>query len=374
MTNEGLTEQAFAEIIAENGGRAYRVGGCVRDAFMGIAPKDIDYCVTGMVKKNFKTLFPAAVEYGKAFPVFQLPVDGAKCEVAFARTERKVGSGYKGFKVASNPKVTIQEDLYRRDTTVNSMAVDCLTGTVIDPFNGQQDIHARILRATSLHFAEDPIRALRLAGQAARLDFQVDPGTLELASTVRTELIAEPAERVLAELRKVLAEAQKPSRFFQVLAAAELLMATFAELASLAVEDFASAMARLDGAAGFTQNSVLRFASLGFSLDIQRLNRWNDRMTLPGDWLAAAAAAGKVAQLLLEPTPETIVDAVLSLRRGSLSIEDFDLISKAAGLSLPALQPFNAAMAGNTAPAGLKGREIGAWLRERHLETVARML
>ena len=153
MNSALLTERAFAEIIAENGGRVFRVGGCVRDWFMGIIPKDIDFCVVGMVKKNFKAIFPDAQEYGKSFPVFRLLIDGIKCEVAFARTERKVGRGYKGFKISSNPKATIEEDLFRRDTTVNSIAMDSLTGEIIDPFHGREDIKNGILRATSKHFS-----------------------------------------------------------------------------------------------------------------------------------------------------------------------------------------------------------------------------
>lgn len=135
-----------------------------------------------MVKKNFKLLFPDAQEWGKSFPVFRLLIDGRRCEVAFARTEpQKVSSGYKGFKVASNPKITIQEDLFRRDTTVNSIAIDSLTGEIIDPFHGIRDIENKILRATGRHFGDDPIRALRLAGQAARFGFEIDSDTVTLA-------------------------------------------------------------------------------------------------------------------------------------------------------------------------------------------------
>ena len=203
-----VTERSFAETIAANGGRVYRVGGCVRDQFMGVLPKDIDFSIVGMVKKNFKLLFPDAEEYGKSFPVFRLFIDGVKCELAFARTERKVSSGYKGFKISSKPKITIQEDLSRRDTTVNSIAMDCLTGEIIDPFGGIEDIRTKILRATSEHFVDDPMRALRLAGQSARLGFKIDDGTLTLASLLANELGDEPPERMLIELTKVLSQAQ----------------------------------------------------------------------------------------------------------------------------------------------------------------------
>lgn len=374
MTIAALTERAFAEIIAKNGGRVFRVGGCVRDAFIGVTPKDIDFCVVGMVKKNFKTLFPDAEEYGKSFPVFRMLIDGTKCEVAFARTERKVGSGYKGFKVASNPKVTIEEDLFRRDTTVNAMAIDSITGEVVDPYNGRRDLQDQMLRATSKHFSEDPIRALRLAGQSARLGFQIEQGTLLLASAVGEELAAEPVERVLAELVKVLAEAEKPSRFFKVLAEAELLQITFPEVCKLSAEEFETAMARLDLAAGVTKKPALRFAALGFSLNRDSLLRWNDRMILPGEWLNSAIAAANIMTLLSNLTPEAIADAINILRRGSLSVEEFDIISQAAGFGIPALQPFKAAMADAAVPKDLKGRAIGDWLRQCQINAIEQLL
>lgn len=368
-----VTERAFAETILANGGRLYRVGGCVRDMLIGTTPKDIDFCVVGMVKKNFKALFPEAAECGKSFPVFRLPIDGRQSEVAFARTERKVGSGYKGFKIASNPKITIEEDLFRRDTTVNSIAVDSLTGEMIDPFHGIQDIENKILRATSQHFADDPIRALRLAGQAARLDFTIDADTLVLASTVAVELGGEPVERVLAELTKVLKEAPAPARFFKVLLQSNLLPYVFEEIADLPTDTFAIAMDRLDLVAKATSNPKLRFTALSLVMDHQRLSHWNSRMTLPGDWLTAAATASKITALLESPNPEKIVNAIDDLRRGSLTVEEFDIISQAVELPIPALSPFKAvlALSPDVVPVGLKGKAIGEWLQQKHSKIIA---
>jgi len=371
-----LTERAFAETIAANGGRVYRVGGCVRDKFMGVTPKDIDFCVVGMVKKNFKTLFPDVEEYGKSFPVFRLLIDGIRCEVAFARTERKDGSGHKGFKVSSKPKVTIEEDLSRRDTTVNSIAVDSLTGEVVDPFGGIRDIQEGILRATGQHFSDDALRALRLAGHAARLGFKIDGDTLALAASVRDELGAEPVERMLAELAKVLAEAPEPARFFKVLAEAELLQTTFAEVADLSAADFEKTMAVLDSVAKATQKPKLRFAALGIVLAPKSLANWNDRMTLPGDWLAAAVAVGKTMALLEVISPENVVAAVNGLRRGSLSVEEFDVVARAGGLNLPELGLFKTAMAllpDAVAPQELKGKDISEWLRQKHVEAISKL-
>jgi tRNA nucleotidyltransferase (CCA-adding enzyme) len=372
VSSNVVTERIFAETILANGGRLYRVGGCVRDMVRGIAPKDIDFCVVGMVKKNFKKVFPEADECGKSFPVFRLVIDGRACEVAFARTERKVGSGYKGFKIASNPKITIEEDLFRRDTTVNSIAVDSLTGEVIDPFHGIQDIKNKILRATSQHFVDDPIRALRLAGQAARLDFAIDENTLALASVAADELGGEPAERVLAELTKVLKDAPAPARFFKVLLQCNLLLCVFEEIAALPPDQFVIAMDCLDSVAKATSSPKLRFVSLSFAMDHQSLFRWNSRMTLPGDWLTASVTAGKIMTLLAVPSPEKIVAAMDTLRRGSLTVEEFDIISQAIKLHIPALSPFKAilSLVQDVVPAELKGKDIGQWLRQKHSKVI----
>lgn len=377
MSTSVLTEQEFAEIIARNGGRVFRVGGCVRDSFMGVTPQDIDFSVVGMVKKNFKTLFPDAEECGKSFPVFRLAINGIKCEVAFARMEWKVGSGYKGFRVSAKPKITIEEDLFRRDTTVNSMAQDSLTGEIIDPFHGREDIEAKVLRATSQHFSDDPMRALRLAGQAARFGFTIDRATLPLMVAATTELAREPVERMVAELGKVLSEAQEPGQFFKVLAETNLLKITFKEIASLSIGEFGRVMAGLDFVAKVTRNPKVRFAALGLVLDQESLVLWNDRMTLPGDWLDAAVTVSQIIGLLEDPTPDKIVDTINKLRRGSITIEEFDLIAQASGLKIPQLGPMKAAMAlspGEIVPKTLKGKEIGEWLRERHVEAISKQL
>lgn len=377
MTGSMLSEQAFAEMIAANGGRLFRVGGCVRDRFMGVEAKDIDLCVVGMVKKNFKNLFPEAEEYGKSFPVFRLMLDGKKCEVAFARTERKVSTGYKGFKVASNPKITIEEDLYRRDLTINAIAVDCLTGQVIDPYQGIQDIENQVLRAIGPQFAEDPIRSLRLAGQAARFGFRVDTDTLALAQTVANELANEPVERIFAEFKRVLLEASEPASFFQLLAAMKLLLVTFPEIAKLSTDNMQLAMIQLNAAAALSQDPKIRFATLGLSLTVEQLHQWNQRMTLPHEWLEAAAATGKTAELLKKCVPENLVTAVYQLNRGSLQVEDFDVLARAAQLGLPALVDLKAiltALPRAEIPNDLQGKELGKWLKTKHIEMITHYL
>lgn len=377
MSTSVLTEKGFAEIIAQNGGRVFRVGGCVRDSFMGVIPKDIDFSIVGMVKKNFKMLFPEAEECGKSFSVFRLSIDGIKREVAFARTERKVGSGYKGFKVSTKPKITIEEDLFRRDTTVNSMAIDILTGEIIDPFHGRKDVEAKVLRATSQHFSDDPMRALRLAGQSARFGFAIDHDTLHLAMAVAEELAHEPVERMVAEMGKVLSEAQEPGQFFNVLAKTNLLQITFKEIAELSKEDFGRVIAGLDAVAKATRSSKLRFAAFGLVLDKERLTLWNNRMKLPGDWLDAAVTVSEIIALLETPTPDKIVDTINKLRRGSLTIEEFDNIVIAAGLTIPKLCPLKDVMAlpkGEVIPKELKGKEIREWVREKQVQAISKQL
>lgn len=369
-----LTEKDFAEIIAKNGGRVFRVGDCVCDSFMGVTPKDIDFCIVGMVKKNFKMIFPEAEECAKSISVFRLGIDGITREVAFARTERKEGSGYK---VSTKPKITIEEDLFRRDTTVKSMAIDVLTGDVIDPFRGRRDIEAKVLRATSQHFSNDPMRALRIAGQSARLGFDIDSDTLPLVSAAAEELAHKPVEQMATELGKVLSEAQEPGRFFKVLAKTNLLQFTFKEISNLSKGEFRRVLDGLDSVAKATQDSKLRFAAFGLVLDKESLVLWNDRMTLPGDWLNAAVTVNQIKGFLENPTPEKIVDTINKLRRGSLTVEEFDLITKAAGLRIPELGPLKDVMGlpqGEVVPKTLKGKEIGEWLREKHVKAISRQL
>lgn len=376
MVDKQLTEREFAQIICDHGGRAYRVGGCVRDQLRGVAANDRDFCVTGMVKKIFKQLFPAAIECGKSFPVFRLTLDGEPVEVAFARTERKTGSGYKGFTIASNPRIGIEADLARRDTTVNAMAQDCLTGEIIDPFAGAADINAGLLRAVGEHFGDDPVRAVRLAGQAARLNYQVDPATLTLAARLAPELANEPIERLVAELTKVLTTAAHPARFFRVLAAADLLAVVFPVLAALPDERWQRLLTLLDAVAALSQQPRVRFATLGLVLTEAELRKWNDNMTLPGDWLSAAITAGKVSQILSEITAATVLQALNSLRRGALDINAFTLLAKAIAVPCPPLDLLQLELnkLAINIPVELRGQAIGAWVYQQQLPVIDKAL
>ena len=135
-----MLEAEFVARVEAAGGRAFAVGGWVRDFLRGEQPEDKDYVVTGMEAGSFEALFPEGKLIGRAFPVFLLPIgadDGREerqCEVAMARRERKSGSGYRGFAAEADSSITIEEDLYRRDLTINSMALDLHDGRLVDPY------------------------------------------------------------------------------------------------------------------------------------------------------------------------------------------------------------------------------------------------
>lgn len=194
----------------------YKVGGAVRDRLLGRPVTDIDWVVVGataeqMLAKGFRPV-------GSDFPVFLHPKNGE--EYALARTERKSGHGYGGFTFYASPQVTLEEDLIRRDLTINAIAED-EHGNLIDPYHGQQDLEARLLRHVSPAFAEDPLRVLRVARFAARyagLGFKIAPETLELMRQLSTsgELQTLTAERCWKEISRALME-DHPEVFIEAL-------------------------------------------------------------------------------------------------------------------------------------------------------------
>ncbi|WP_283151265.1 multifunctional CCA addition/repair protein [Silvimonas soli] len=193
--------------------KVYRVGGAVRDRLLGLPVKDVDWVVVGATPDEM--LAAGYKPVGKDFPVFLHPKTYE--EYALARTERKSGHGYTGFAVYAAPDVTLEEDLLRRDLTINAMAED-ESGQITDPFNGQADLQARLLRHVSAAFIEDPVRILRLARFAARFDFDVAPETMDLMRQMVANGEADHLvpERVWQEVAKGLTE-DKPSRMFNIL-------------------------------------------------------------------------------------------------------------------------------------------------------------
>ena len=209
--------------------RTYLVGGAVRDRLLGRAGGDRDFVVVGATPEAM--LAAGYKPVGKDFPVFLHPE--TKEEHALARTERKSGRGYTGFVVHADPSVTLEDDLARRDLTINAIAED-EHGNLVDPFGGARDLEARVLRHVSPAFAEDPVRLLRVARFAARyapLGFSVAPETMALmrAMVDAGEVDALVAERVWAETKKALAE-PVPSAFLRVLRDSGALAKLFPEV------------------------------------------------------------------------------------------------------------------------------------------------
>ncbi len=209
--------------------KIYRVGGSVRDELLGLPVKDRDYVVVGATPEDMVRLGYRPV--GKDFPVFLHPQSHE--EYALARTERKTSRGYKGFEVFASPQVTLEEDLKRRDLTINAIAID-ESGQIIDPFDGTSDLKAGILRHVSSAFSEDPVRILRAARFAARFNFQIAPETLSLMQDMvhNGEVDALVAERVWQELARGLME-NAPSKMFLVLRSCNALERILPEVDAL---------------------------------------------------------------------------------------------------------------------------------------------
>lgn len=209
--------------------QTFKVGGAVRDTIMGLTPSDNDWVVVGSYPDEL--LAKGFTQVGKDFPVFLHPE--TKDEWALARTERKSGSGYKGFTVNFDRSVTLEEDLMRRDLTMNAIAQD-EHGNYVDPYGGIEDIKNKVIRHVSDSFKEDPVRVLRVARFAARYQFTVHPDTMSLMK----EMVASGevdhlvSERVWQEFAKGLMEA-KPSTMFETLRECGALKVIFPELDAL---------------------------------------------------------------------------------------------------------------------------------------------
>lgn len=212
--------------------KIYLVGGAVRDELLGFPVSDRDYVVVGSTPEAM--LSQGYQQVGKDFPVFLHPKTHE--EYALARTERKIGSGYTGFRCYAAPDVTIEDDLLRRDLTINAIAKDT-QGQLIDPYHGVDDLNNRILRHVSAAFSEDPLRVLRVARFAARYathGFRIAPETLSLmqSMTASGELENLTAERVWVETEKAL-RSRTPQVYFEVLRQCGALRVLFPEIENL---------------------------------------------------------------------------------------------------------------------------------------------
>ena len=254
--------------------KTWMVGGAVRDSLLGLPVQDRDWVVVGASPEALMAL--GYIPVGKDFPVFLHP--DTRDEVALARTERKTAKGYHGFVFHADASVSLEEDLRRRDLTINAIAQD-EDGTLVDPYGGQRDLQAKVLRHVSEAFAEDPVRILRLARFAARFDdFTVAPETLALMQQMVSagEVDALVSERVWQELSRGLME-KKPSRLFEVLRSCGALARLLPEVDRLwgvpqpaahhpEVDTGVHLMMVLDMAAQLKAPLTVRYACLGHDL------------------------------------------------------------------------------------------------------------
>jgi tRNA nucleotidyltransferase (CCA-adding enzyme) len=257
--------------------RIYLVGGAVRDEILGLPVRERDWVVVGarpeeLLAKGFKPV-------GKDFPVFLHPETNE--EYALARTERKTGPGYRGFETLFSPDVTLEQDLERRDLTVNAIAKDPDSGALIDPFNGERDARERLLRHVSPAFVEDPVRVLRVARFVARfasLGFSIAPETIALMCKIAAsgELAALVPERVWQETQRAL-ESDSPVRFFEVLHETCALAEIFPEIEALfgvpqparwhpEIDSGIHTLMVLEQATRLSPDPVVRFAALTHDL------------------------------------------------------------------------------------------------------------
>jgi len=264
----------------------YQVGGSLRDELLGLPVSERDWVVVGATPEQLVALGYRPV--GRDFPVFLHPQTGE--EHALARTERKTSPGYRGFAVHSAPDVTLEQDLQRRDLTVNAIARN-IAGVYIDPFGGRKDVEARVLRHVSGAFIEDPVRILRVARFAARfatLGFSIAPETLDLMRRMVSsgECNALVPERVWAETEKALAT-DAPQVYVEVLRACGALAVVFPEVERLfgvpqperwhpEIDTGVHVLMVLEQAARLTQDPSVRFAALVHDL--------GKGLTPPAEW------------------------------------------------------------------------------------------
>ncbi len=231
--DEKAMAQRIAEKVSQKGGRAYFVGGCVRDKLMRRENKDLDIEIHGLSSIAVESILDTLgerLEVGKSFGVYLLR--GYDIDIAMPRREKAVGAGHRDFEVRIDPKIGTEKAAKRRDFTINAMMEDVLTGEIIDHFCGRQDLAQGILRhVNDGPFGEDPLRVLRAAQFAARFGFSVAEETVALCRKMRLTTLSK--ERVFEELKKALLQADKPSIFFETLFEMEAMDVWFPEVLAL---------------------------------------------------------------------------------------------------------------------------------------------
>ncbi len=277
----------------------YLVGGAVRDALLGLPVTERDWVVVGATPAQMEAAGFRAV--GRDFPVFLHPQ--SQEEHALARMERKTGPGYRGFSTEFSPQVTLEEDLRRRDLTVNAIA-QAANGVLTDPYGGQADLRARSLRHVSPAFSEDPLRVLRVARFAARfapLGFNVAPETLALMKRMAEgeELATLSPERLWRETERALVTAQ-PERYFAVLRSCGALARVMPELDALLQKSpqGALALAALRAATDAGGDGPVRWAALVGGMHGHDQDALQAHLRIPGAYSELAALTGRIATLM----------------------------------------------------------------------------
>ena len=298
--------------------KIYAVGGAVRDELLGLPVADRDYVVVGSTPEEMVRLGYKPV--GKDFPVFLHP--STHEEHALARTERKVARGYKGFQIYAAPDVTLEQDLERRDLTINAMARD-EARRLVDPFGGAADLERGLLRHVSPAFVEDPVRILRVARFAARFGFAVAPETMALMRSMVADGEADALvpERVWQEFSRGLLEGD-PALMFPVLAEAGLLEKLLPELRlefehGRPVNDSARILVRALGCAAAGRLGLApRFALVALRAGSAEATRAvSERLKAPGDCRDLALLAGRHAETIKRAAALSAPDLLALLER-----------------------------------------------------------
>jgi tRNA nucleotidyltransferase (CCA-adding enzyme) len=404
--------------------KKYEVGGAVRDALLGLPVVERDWVVVGASPADL--LAQGYRQVGRDFPVFLDPASHE--EHALARTERKVGPGYKGFTFDASPTVTLEEDLRRRDLTINAIARD-ERGTIIDPHNGRADLAARILRHVSPAFREDPLRVLRTARFAARfndLGFKIAPETLELMRAIVNdgELEALIPERVWQETEKGLAT-PRPEIYFETLRACGALARVFPEIEKLfgvpqperwhpEIDTGVHTLMALKLCASLSSDIAVRFAVLVHDLgkgetprqlwpkhhghgerSIAIIDRLSERLPVPNRFRTLATRVARYhdhVHRAAELRPGTIfevLEGVDGLRQSGTALEEFLTACEADARGRAGLEasPYpqaeilrraqRAALAINAAmvqDGTLEGPRLGEAIRKARIAAIARAL
>jgi tRNA nucleotidyltransferase (CCA-adding enzyme) len=355
-------------------GQQYLVGGAVRDRLLGYPYNERDWVVVGatpeqMLAAGFKPV-------GKDFPVFLHPHNNE--EYALARTERKSGRGYHGFVCHSSPDVTLEEDLARRDLTINAIAEDA-DGQLVDPYNGRADLEQRILRHVSPAFGEDPLRILRVARFAARyhgIGFRIAPETLALM----TEMVAAGeagelvAERVWKETERALAE-PNPEVFFETLQRCGALKVLFPILA-----ESEGNIADLARCAPRTDDPLIRFAVLFSNISKAVATALSDRIKVPNEYqelaVQVATQQAAVRELASPAQALSILESSDAIRRPQRFAQLLEVMTE-LGIPADKIEHLRRAQQDMSSVAtqallerGFTGKALGEELRRERLRAI----